>query len=283
MKKSALGTRIHSLRKEKGITQEELGKAIGVTSQAVSKWECGGTPDAEILPQIAEFFGVTIDNLYGRSDDRRRDLAQEITWELYNTKSEEQFEKAYQYCWGITRGLSHLEPDMIAATTKDNLNIPDTTKTSAILLYEEGVSVMRLNENRHNFYLMATPTDGIGSYLLEPEAYEKFFAILGKPDRMKTLLFLYKRKAVAVSAERLAKHLDMKKEHVVEIMQDFLELELVQTFATETDEGEETYYRVLEFWAHNVPLVPFLTATTDLIERPISIFGNTSNTKETLL
>lgn len=39
MKKSALGTRIHSLRKEKGITQEELGKAIGVTSQAVSKWE----------------------------------------------------------------------------------------------------------------------------------------------------------------------------------------------------------------------------------------------------
>lgn len=283
MKKSALGTRIHTLRKEKGITQEELGKAIGVTSQAVSKWECGGTPDAEILPQIAEFLGVTIDNLYGRSNDERRDLKQEITWELYHTEKEKRFEKAYQYCWAIGQGLVNFEPDLIAGTMKNNLNIPVTTKTSAILLFEEGAAVMRMNENRHNFFLMPTPSDGIGSYLLEPEVYEKFFSILGKPDRMKTLLFLYKRKALAVSAERLAKHLNVKEEHMVEIMQDLLELELVQTFATETDEGEETYYRVLEFWAHNVPLVPFLTATTDLIERPISIFGNTSNTKETLL
>ena len=41
-----LGQNIHRLRKEKGITQEELGSAVGVTAQAVSNWECGGMPDA---------------------------------------------------------------------------------------------------------------------------------------------------------------------------------------------------------------------------------------------
>lgn len=53
MAKNILGSMIQALRKEKGITQEELGKAIGVTAQAVSNWECGGMPDAGFTIFIA--------------------------------------------------------------------------------------------------------------------------------------------------------------------------------------------------------------------------------------
>lgn len=54
------------LRREKGITQEELAVALGVTNQAVSKWESGKCcPDIEMLPELAGYFRVSIDELMG--------------------------------------------------------------------------------------------------------------------------------------------------------------------------------------------------------------------------
>jgi len=44
----AIGKQIASLRKEKGARQEELAKYVGVSAQAVSKWENGGVPDIEL-------------------------------------------------------------------------------------------------------------------------------------------------------------------------------------------------------------------------------------------
>ena len=55
---------IRKLRKNADLTQEELARAIGMSAQSVSKWECGyGYPDITQLPAIANFFGVTIDEL----------------------------------------------------------------------------------------------------------------------------------------------------------------------------------------------------------------------------
>lgn len=57
---------IKKLRKQKNITQEELSNYIGVSFQAISKWERGeGYPDITLLPTIVNFFNVTIDELFG--------------------------------------------------------------------------------------------------------------------------------------------------------------------------------------------------------------------------
>ncbi len=61
-----IGEQIQKFRKETGITQKELGEAIGVSSSAVSQWETGGTPDISLLPAIADRLGVTVDALFGR-------------------------------------------------------------------------------------------------------------------------------------------------------------------------------------------------------------------------
>ena len=72
MKLNIAGT-IRSLRNEMGITQEELANAIGVTTQAVSKWERGeGYPDITFLPDIAEYFHVTLDTLCGIDEQQKR-------------------------------------------------------------------------------------------------------------------------------------------------------------------------------------------------------------------
>jgi transcriptional regulator with XRE-family HTH domain len=59
-----LGTRIAALRKEKGLTQEELAEKLGVSSQAVSKWENDlSCPDIMLLPSLAKIFDTTVDEL----------------------------------------------------------------------------------------------------------------------------------------------------------------------------------------------------------------------------
>ena len=59
-----LGKRIATLRKEKGIKQEELAQMLDVSAQAVSKWENDLTcPDINALPKLAQILGVTVDEL----------------------------------------------------------------------------------------------------------------------------------------------------------------------------------------------------------------------------
>lgn len=61
---------LQMLRKQSGITQEQLADRLGVTAQAVSKWENGSYPDGDLLPKIADIFDVSIDNLYGRGEEK---------------------------------------------------------------------------------------------------------------------------------------------------------------------------------------------------------------------
>ncbi len=66
MSKETLGQKIANLRKEKGLTQEELAEKLDVSSQAVSKWENDiSCPDIMLLPKLADIFGTTVDSLLG--------------------------------------------------------------------------------------------------------------------------------------------------------------------------------------------------------------------------
>ncbi len=61
-----LGEKIARLRKERGMTQEELARELNISYQAVSKWENGiSSPDISNIKLLAQFFGVSIDALFG--------------------------------------------------------------------------------------------------------------------------------------------------------------------------------------------------------------------------
>ncbi len=67
----SLGQKIRSLRLRDNRTQAETADALGVSPQAVSRWEMGTTyPDLELLPAIAAYFGTSIDELFGFRSDR---------------------------------------------------------------------------------------------------------------------------------------------------------------------------------------------------------------------
>ena len=61
-----MGNIIKELRKERGLTQEELAERLGVTYQAISKWENNaGMPDISQVVPLASVFGVSTDVLFG--------------------------------------------------------------------------------------------------------------------------------------------------------------------------------------------------------------------------
>ena len=67
-----IGKEIRRLRDGRGLTQEALAEALNVTAQTVSKGECGNSiPDVQLLPEIAVFFGVTIDQLFAMTPDQQ--------------------------------------------------------------------------------------------------------------------------------------------------------------------------------------------------------------------
>ena len=61
----SIGIKIAELRKQKGVTQEEVANVIGTSAQAISKWERGKNyPDIVLLPIISKYFDVSIDTLF---------------------------------------------------------------------------------------------------------------------------------------------------------------------------------------------------------------------------
>ncbi len=110
-----LAERLRKYRKEKDMTQEALAQVIGVSPQSVSKWECGdGYPDITLLPGIANYFEVSIDELLGNDEISAREDVQQNYFNVHGKLSpEENLELALKYYrkyprnWHIATSLMH--------------------------------------------------------------------------------------------------------------------------------------------------------------------------------
>ncbi len=90
------GTRIKSLRLSRSMTQEQLAQKLGVSAQAVSKWESGtNMPDILMLPDLSVIFGVTIDELFTMTDEHRMARIENMLYDVRFLSHDEfrQYEK----------------------------------------------------------------------------------------------------------------------------------------------------------------------------------------------
>ena len=77
-----VGRIINERRRERGMTQEQLAEKLGVTYQAVSKWENGlACPDIALLPVIAGVFDTTVDALFGLEAKKAGGTQEGLPWE----------------------------------------------------------------------------------------------------------------------------------------------------------------------------------------------------------
>ena len=77
-----IGNKIRELRKQQGITQEQLAESIGISFQAVSKWENNiALPDITLAPVLASYFGVSMDELFDFNQKVTSDIQLVAKWE----------------------------------------------------------------------------------------------------------------------------------------------------------------------------------------------------------
>ena len=90
---NTIGEKIRELRRSRGLSQSELAEHLGVTGQAVSKWETGSTlPDMNLLPFLASFFGIAIDDLFSYSTEKHMERIANMI-ELGRVFSNREFEQ----------------------------------------------------------------------------------------------------------------------------------------------------------------------------------------------
>ena len=91
-----MGKEIRRLRNDRGLTQEALAAALNVSAQTVSKWECGNSiPDVQLLPEIAVYFGVSIDQLFAMTPQQQMERIENRIYArgLFDEAEERQIEQ----------------------------------------------------------------------------------------------------------------------------------------------------------------------------------------------
>lgn len=104
MKEINISSVIAAKRREKGITQDELAEYIGVSKASVSKWETAQSyPDITLLPQLAAFFNITIDDLMGYLPQMTKEDIKKNYSRLSHDFSCKPFDEVYEECRGIIK------------------------------------------------------------------------------------------------------------------------------------------------------------------------------------
>lgn len=242
MSVDSIGFHIATLRKEKGVTQEDVAKFIGVTSQAVSKWENGGVPDTELLPKIADFFSVSLDSLFGRTPTQSPSGNDTLVHSLLDTKSEDRFAKAFEACWDMERALmGHaFEGDSIVETARA---FPPNHRQHSRMLFDEGFTCMSLLQPLQ-YFLLVPESQNKDQALLDRIDYPSFFAHLSDPNVFSALIFLNKREDTSsFTPGLLEKHLQISHERALEVIGILKKYHFIKSTFIELDDEQLEFFR----------------------------------------
>ena len=255
-----LSERIAALRKERGLTQEQLGKMAGVSSQAVGKWEKGGAPDVELLPVLSRQLGVTMDALFGLEGGEQVDVEDAVGRWLRGFPNKE---RMGQFCRLVWASVKYFLPDGLSLPEIGYLETcqPDLGDDDRLMLSQcwggDGILLDIHAEDLSFVTLWPKPEKGYAQWFAPKSEYRRLFALLARPGCLELLEYLHSRKLSYLSPIVAAKHLKMPRETAEELLDALAERSILRSVNLEVEDGEVKAYRVAE----PLKLVPFLYLT----------------------
>ena len=272
-----IGKQIASLRKEKGIKQEELAKYVGVSTQAVSKWENGGVPDTELLPKIADFFSVSVDSLFGRNITDYSDLRSALIKKICDTPRDERFKLVFNYCWDMERAL------MPSGHTIEDSSIEDYEKEISIdaqhyssIMQNDGFTRMGI-ANRSQYFLIVPEPKRTDKAYFNGIDYPAFFKDISDDDFWNACVYLNKRDCQkAFTTALFINKLGINAEKAEEILSKLKKYKMVYSTQIEMDDEIQTVYH----FSPTPSFIALLIFAREIIEKP-EIFAYYCGGRET--
>lgn len=257
-----IGKNIATMRKEKGVKQEELANAVGVTPQAVSKWENGGVPDIELLPAIADFFGVSIDRLFGRNVTDYTDLRQAFAKEIAETAPNEKFARGFNYCWDMERAF--FGETRTTSVEEFQKGFPEVGQTYSSVMNDYGFTRMGI-ANRIQYFLLVPDIKDTDKALFNGIDYVAFFKDFSNREVFDACVLLHKRdQSKAFTPALLANKMGLTFERALEIIQTLAQWHLISTTHIEMDDVTQEVYT----FRPTPSFVAFLIFAREMIDPP---------------
>lgn len=272
---NSFNSNLKRIRKEKGVTQEQLADKVGVSPQAVSKWELSSCPDPQLLPAIADFLGVTIDELFGRAPEKEVSVHTRAMLELYDMQqSDKSAQNRLEYAYELVRASI-----MGCCGCNSYGNVPQNvldSKYGQYTLYNQGAGFIfgRLNANLPFMLVMPEPEKGYDDVLAYDKRAVELFAFLAMPNALRAMYYLAgKSTTIFFRAETLMHELSISRENAKEIINKMLEFNFIweATLDGAAKENEKIYQYLADY-----TLIPFLTFTLTFLNRPSSFNYQTS-------
>ena len=272
---NTLSEQIAALRKERGLTQEQLGNLVGVSAQAVSKWEKGGTPDVELLPILSRQLGVTIDALFGMEGGEKEDPAEAVGRWLRGFPSKERLN---QFCHLVWRAKQYFLSEADGEIALPKTDYPETCK----LAYGDGSELLLLSqivteggiffdvhaEDLSFATFWPRPKDGWAQWLAPKAEYRQLFSVLARPGCLELLEYVYNRKIGWFSSSVVTKYLDLPHEDVESLLKSLAAVGLLSSMELELEDGETHVFEAAEPWK----LIPFLLLARTLMQSESNYF-----------
>ncbi len=244
-----IGDRIARYRKAKGLTQEQLGDIVGVSGQAVSKWENGGVPDTLLLPDIAKALGVTTDTLFGiqkkvgdMDGAEICDLAFRFCRhrKIYD-KTFAFFEFLFDLLWSTQCGYYGNETLCTFDTVVDEH--ADNPQITSQIIRDDGTSYLSIVRG-FPFFCAVKDDPVISEKILQEENFSELFSLFADKDAFQAIIFTQtSTKTNQYTAEAMAENIGISLEKFEQLAPKLIEYGLLNADSLSINDQTVTVYR----------------------------------------
>ena len=248
-----IGKNIAEFRRGRALTQEQLGDAVGVTGQAVSKWENGGMPDAYLLPELAKTLGVSIDRLFELehkkhipTSDELLELIGSYGFDRLRAKDGEAvFKLIFEMLFRLNFSAFKCDD---CDSVRNIIDRQEGTFLTSQLILNEGTTYVSLVKDMP-YICVTKDEEGLIGKLLGEKNYCGLFGLLSDPDGLKAAIYTqteYSKDAPKYTSDRLAEKMEIEPEKFRKLLPLLVRFRFIAEEQIAVDESEFKTYFILQ-------------------------------------
>ena len=240
---------VKRLRQARGLTQEQLATTLGISAQAVSKWETSETyPDGALLVPLAEALEVSLDTLFDRNYDSMDDLTARLYAKMERAGHENEMREARAVGWQLEKALFNtymkIGADFDPAELTDNRH--------SYILSDRGFSLASNNTGAPYFAVFEEAENGFADLFENQALLCRIFSALASPETMRALAYVLSTEPEYVmEAAVIGRDCEIEEDKLEKVLDDLCYLCVLYRRKLTMEDGELVLYTT-----HAWPFVP---------------------------